>query len=103
MLSGLHPPHFMSGPSGLLRTAGKESGPGGKGMESLQVPSGWQVDLAVTFFPAAFVQAGQLREDFMILNIMENYLRSVTSSMARDVFFVGVESFTPPASMVSLR
>ena len=70
MLSGLHPPHFMSGPSGLLRTAGKESGPGGKGMESLQVPSGWQVDLAVTFFPAALVQAGHLREDCRIFNIM---------------------------------
>ena len=60
MLRGLQPPQGMSGPSGLLRTDGKERGPGGKGIGSLHVPLDWQVDLAVTVDPAALVQSGHL-------------------------------------------
>ena len=62
MLRGLQPQQGMFGPSGLLRTDGKERGPGGNGIGSLQVPLDWQVDLAVTVDPAALVQSGHLQD-----------------------------------------
>ena len=62
MLRGWHPlPQAMSGPSGLVRLGGKERGPGGKDIGSLHDPSDWQVDMAVTIDPAAFLQDGQLK------------------------------------------
>ena len=67
MLRGLQPPQGMSGPSGLLRTEGKERGPGGNGIGSLHVPLDWQVDLAVTVDPAVFVQSGHLRDTLLCM------------------------------------
>jgi hypothetical protein len=102
MLRGLQPPQGMSGPSGLLRTEGKERGPGGKGIGSLQVPFDWQVDFAVTVEPAALVQSGHLGDVSLHIWSLWKYLRGVTSSVAGNVFFVGVETFAPPACMVTL-
>ena len=66
MLRGRHPPQGMSGPSGLLRTDGRERGPGGKGIGSPQVLSDWQVDIAVTVDPASLVQCEQLQGETLL-------------------------------------
>ena len=48
--------------SGVLSSGGKERGPGGKGTDSLHVPSDWQEDLAGIGEPALFRHEGHLTE-----------------------------------------